>query len=199
MGVKWGARGDAPVVRVASLLRLSSKKQVARQGGDDQDIPGQRESIARFLETKSDWKLVKEYVEAAVSAYKKGRSERDKLMDAIRDAEDGKYDVLVVWKGDRLSRRIEDFPGIVKDLTEEIGVEVWSVADELGGKRWSARNALEMLMLSIEGFKNQSESENISVRTREKKRQMREAGQWTGGHVPFGYQLIVRRTLRESL
>lgn len=180
------------MTRVGSLLRLSSKKQVARQGGDEQDIPGQRESIARFLETKPDWQLAREYVEAGVSAYKKRRGERDVLQDVLRDAENGVYDVLLVWKGDRLSRRIQDLPGIVADLLD-LGVAVWSVADAPGGKVWNARSAMDLFLLSLEGFKNQSESEGISVRTKERKRQMRAAGQWTGGHVPFGYQLTSKK------
>jgi DNA invertase Pin-like site-specific DNA recombinase len=113
----------------------------------------------------------------------------------MRDAKDGKYDVLVVWKGDRLSRRIVDFPSIVVDLVE-LGIQVWSVVDGPDGKRWGADGALETFMLSVEGFRNQSYSESTSLYIKERKRQMAQAGEYVGGKAPFGYMFVAQKDSR---
>jgi DNA invertase Pin-like site-specific DNA recombinase len=181
-------------LRYARLLRLSGKKQVERASRKkgEPDIPTQREEIERFVAVKEEWVFAKEYLEPGVSAYSKSRYERDKLEEALRDAEAGLFDVLVVWKGDRLSRRIQDFPGIVADF-EELGVQVWSVVDAPGGKKWSSKTALDLLLLSVEGFKNQSESENTSIRSKTNRRAKAADGKWMGGRTPYGYQLLAEK------
>lgn len=175
-------------VRVAALLRLSTKKQAKKQGKGDLDVPAQRQEIERFVATKPDWRIIKEYVEAGVSAYSNSAEDRDILQDAMRDAKARKFDVLLMWKGDRLSRRVTELPAIIERLCEW-GIEVWSVVDATGGKRWTANNALELLMLALEGFKNQSYSESISINVKTRMRQLVEQGKWWGGKVPFGYRL----------
>lgn len=190
-------RGDN-VKRIRSLLRLSTKGQTAKQtallnsviGHEELDIPGQRNEIATYLLSKPEWELSGEYAEKGVSAFRKGAKNRDVLQEALRAAEEGEFDVLVVWKMDRLSRRMEELPAVVRQL-DDAGVEVWSVVDAPGGKHWTVRSAIEMLMLAIQGFRAQSESEDISLRTSTYKRQYAAEGHWNGGKVPYGYKFEI--------
>lgn len=57
----------------------------------------------------SDWQLDgKEYFEGSNSGYKNAVVDRDILQEALRDAENGEYDILVAYKDDRIGRRLWD-------------------------------------------------------------------------------------------
>ncbi|MBY6275397.1 recombinase family protein [Symbiobacterium thermophilum] len=176
-------------VRVRSLLRLSTKKQVQRQNGSDLDIPGQRRAIEEFLKTKPNWVLTHEYVEAGVSAFKNSATERDVLQDAIEDAKAGEYDILLVWKSDRLSRKAEEYPLILATLFR-YGVQVWTVVE---GKPLEMRTHVDKLLRFVEGWSAEGESRNTGIRVRERLKQIAQDGRWTGGRVPFGYQLVTKK------
>jgi site-specific DNA recombinase len=113
---------------VARLMRVSSRKQHKRQADNDIDLPTQRQRIMEFIGSKSDWisKPELEYTEVE-SAFKKGADERDILQDVLRDAANGKFNTLVVFKADRLSRKSEEYPFVLAMLKRH-GVEVWSGA-----------------------------------------------------------------------
>lgn len=174
--------------QVAALYRLSDRKQVKRKQDDEVDIPGQRKAVAAFLAERPDWRLVSEYEEKGVSAFKISADDRDVLQEAYRDAAAGKWTVLVVFKADRLSRRSLEYPGALAAF-HGLGVEVWSVVDQPGGKRLSIDNQMDKLVRFIEGWQAETESVNTSIRVRERMRQLAESGRWIGGRVPFGYKL----------
>jgi len=176
-------------VRVASLLRLSTKKQAKRQGETEPDIPAQRQAIPEFLAGRAGWTLVKEYVEAGVSAFRTSADDRDILQDAIREAKAGGFDVLLVWKSDRLSRKSEEYPAILAAL-HRCGVEIWSVVDS---RPLSMDTQSDKLLRLIEGWLGESESVNTSIRVSSRMRQLAQQGRWTGSKVPFGYTLVARK------
>jgi site-specific DNA recombinase len=176
-------------VRVATLLRLSTKRQVERQVSDEPDIPAQRQAIAAFLNTKPDWVHVREYREAGVSAFKVSAEERDVLQDALRDAAAGLWSVLIIFKADRLSRNSTEYPLVLSRLHRH-GAEVWSVADAPGGRRLALESQADKLIRFMEGWQAETESVNTSIRVSARMRQLAEGGRWPGGKVPFGYQLV---------
>ena len=177
------------MIRVAALYRLSTLRQSRRKGDDEVDIPGQRKAVADFLRERSDWRLVAEYEEKGVSAYKVAMADRDALQDAIREAAAGRWDVLVVFKADRLSRRSLEYP-MVLDQLQRLGVEVWSVADAPGGKKLALDSQMDKLIRIIEGWQAESESTNTSIRVASRMKQLAAEGKWCGGTVPFGYTLV---------
>jgi len=180
-------------VRVASLLRLSTRKQVVRQGVDGElDIPAQRQAMAEFLRTRPDWEHVREYVEAGVSAFKVSADDRDVLQDALRDAAAGMWQVLIVWKGDRLSRNSAEYPMVITKLFKS-GAQVWSVADQPGGKRLGLDNQLDKFLRFLEGWQAETESVNTQIRVIARMRQLAQEGRWNGGRVPFGYDLAIEK------
>jgi DNA invertase Pin-like site-specific DNA recombinase len=180
------------VVRTCRLLRVSTKKQTKRGAKDEPDIPAQRQAIEEWVNQRTGWTHVREFIEPGVSAYKNSREDRIVLDQIFADARAGLFDVLVVWKGDRLSRRTDELPGIVRDLVK-MGVAVWAVADAPGGKEWRAENAMDLLMLSLEGWKNEVYSEQISVNVKNAKRQQARTGTWTGGRAPYGYMFATKK------
>ena len=70
----------------------------------------------------------KEYFEGSNSGYKNSVAERDVLQEALRDAENRAYEILAVYKDDRLGRRMLEVPIYIMKL-KRFGVDVYTVKD----------------------------------------------------------------------
>ncbi len=187
-------------VKVAAIYRVSTEKQVNRDGNPEETIPVQRRAVQEFLQAQPGWQLVQEYAEEGVSGYKLSADDRDILQQALADAKKGLWSVLVVFKADRLSRNSLEYP-IVLNRFHKMGVQVWSVKDAAGGKKLSLDSQSDKIIRFIEGWQAETESYNTSIRVSEAMLQMARAGKWTGGRIPFGYKMreAVRRKKRDGL
>src|SRR5687767_4661994 len=98
----------------------------------------------------------------------------------LTDLRAGKAQVLIVWKRDRLVRRMGEF-GKVWAALEEGDVALASVQESFD----TSTTAGQMLVNMLVGVA-QMESENISVRQRSKHAELRRKGRWSGGRRAFG-------------
>ena len=88
---------EKKIVRV--LLRVISDQQLEADG----DIGIHRQIVIEDIKKHPDWIIdSKEYFEGSKSGYKNSITERDILQEALRDAENGEYDILAAYKDDRL-------------------------------------------------------------------------------------------------
>ncbi|WP_068610111.1 recombinase family protein [Paenibacillus swuensis] len=165
--------------RVACLYRVSTRAQLL---GDD--MPMQKRACRDFVD-KQGWTLVKEYTEKGVSGYRVSVNKRGELQKAKLDAEDGLYDILLVFMFDRLGRRDDEMP-IIMNWFNEKGVELWSTQE--GQQKFDDYS--DKLKNYIRFWQSNGESENTSIRVRENHTQMAEDGLFRGGRAAFGYKLI---------
>jgi len=168
--------------RVATLYRVSTKKQLSpsENGGD---IPTQQQACKVFIANHPDWTLVKEYTEKGVSGFKVTASNRDVIQDARRDAERGEFDILLVFKFDRLGRLDDETPFVLQWFVKQ-GIEMWSVVE---GQQ-KIEGQMDKLINFLTFWQANSESVNTSIRVTESHRQMTEAGLYRGGSIPYGYR-----------
>ena len=111
--------------RVRMLLRVSSNQQLEADG----DLSVQRQLVLEYIEKRSDWKLdEKEYFEGSNSGYKNSVADRDVLQDALQDARNKEYDILVAYKDDRIGRRMWEIGAYVMSL-KNCGVDIYTVKD----------------------------------------------------------------------
>jgi site-specific DNA recombinase len=192
MAVGKETRPVTDVVRCAALLRVSTARQVSR-GGDD-DLPLQQEAIREFVARRPGWTLTREFAEKGVSAFRHSSADRDVLQDALAAAARREFDVLLVFKADRLSRLMAEYPYVLS-LFVRHGVHVWSVADDPGGRELKTDNLMDNLIRTMEGFLAQSESTNTSIRVTARMKQLATHGPWwSGGRPPYGYQYDANAT-----
>ena len=85
----------------------------------------QRIACREFAE-KQGWNIVLELEEKGVSGYKTHAADRDAIQKLRESAENGEFDVLLVFMFDRLGRIESETPFVVKWFAEH-GIEVWSV------------------------------------------------------------------------
>jgi site-specific DNA recombinase len=173
-------------VKVAAIYRVSTGKQVKRDG--EETIPVQREAARVFIAAQPGWSLVKEYAEEGISGFKVSADDRDVLQQAFKDARAGLWQVLVIFKADRLSRNALEYP-LVLDRFHRLGCEVWSVADAPGGRLLALDTQMDKFVRFLEGWQAETESKNTSIRVSEAMQQLARQGKWSGGPPPYGFRL----------
>ena len=169
--------------RVDCLYRVSTTKQVDHDELNQADIPVQRKACRDFAD-KMGWVIVNEEQETGVSGYKVSTNDRDKLQLIKKRAEQGKFDILLVFMFDRLGRKSDETPFVVEWFVKH-GVRVWSVNE--GEQRFESHT--DRLTNYIRYWQGDSESQKTSIRTKTAMGQMVQEGRFRGGGVPYGYRL----------
>ena len=169
--------------RVYCLYRVSTSKQVDHDDQNQADIPMQRKACHDFAD-KMGWIIVGEEKETGVSGYKVSADDRDKLQLIKKYAEQGKFDILLVFMFDRLGRKSDETPFVVEWFAKK-GVRVWSVKE--GEQRFESHT--DRLTNYIRFWQADGESQKTSMRTKTALGQMVEEGRFRGGNAPYGYRL----------
>jgi len=170
--------------RVDCLYRVSTDKQVDHNDKNQADIPMQRKACHAFCE-KMGWEIVHEEQEEGVSGHKVRAENRDKLQLIKKYAEQGKFDILLVFMFDRIGRIADETPFVVEWFVKN-GIEVWSTQE--GEQRFDSHT--DKLTNYIRFWQADGESEKTSIRTKTALGQMVEDGHFKGGVAPYGYEFV---------
>lgn len=165
--------------RVYCLYRVSTKKQVI-----EDDIPMQKQFCREFVDRQQDWTISEEFSEKDVSGFKVSAEDRDAIQEIRQAALEDKFDVLLVYMFDRLGRRENETPFVLKWFVEN-GIEVWSAIE--GQQRFD--NHTDSLLNFIRFWQAEGESIKTSIRTKTRLGQIVQEGHFRGGPVPYGYRL----------
>jgi len=159
--------------RVGTYRRRSTDEVHQRFTLDAQD-----DALKYFVKSKGpEWEIVADYADSA-----SGRSmQRENLRRMLRDVEEGKLDIVLVHKIDRLSRRLRDFLRMM-DCLSDAGVALVSVTEPIDTSHSTGR-----IMTSILAAFAEFEADNISERTIFGMDKKARTGKWCGGVVPYGY------------
>ncbi len=170
--------------RVCCLYRVSTTKQVDHDDKNQADIPVQRKACREFAE-RMGWNIVYEEQENGVSGFKVSANDRDKIQLIKEYAEQGKFDILLVFMFDRIGRRAEETPFVVEWLVKH-GIQVWSVNE---GEQ-KIESHVDRLTNYIRFWQADGESQKTSIRTKTALAQMVQEGRFRGGIAPYGYKLV---------
>ena len=174
--------------RVRMLLRVSSDQQLEADG----DLSVQRQIVLDYIEKHSnEWMLdpdteKREYFEGGVSGFKNTASERKVLQDILQDAKNREFDVLVLYKDDRLGRLMWDTPQYLMAL-KSYGVDVYSVKD--GCLTPDINDIMGQMMLTLRYANAQKSSADTGMRVKDTAQKLVAKGKFMGGAAPFGYTL----------
>src|ERR1700735_1993701 len=175
---------EARIKRCAIYTRKSSEE------GLDQDynsLHAQRDACEAFVKSQSGegWRLVKTaYDDGGFSG---GTMERPALQQLLKDIREGKIDVVVVYKVDRLTRSLADFARIV-ELFDAHSVSFVAVTQQFNTTTSMGRLTLNVL-LSFAQFEREVTGERIRDKIAASKRK----GIWMGGCPSMGYDVCDRR------
>lgn len=148
-------------------------------------LDAQREAALAYIRNQPGWTLVDTHYDDG--GFTGANIERPAFQRLLADIEAGKVDVVVVYKVDRLSRSLLDFAKVMERFSKS-GASFVSVTQNFSTADAMGRLTLNMLMSFAE-----FERSMISERTRDKIAASRRRGQWTGGPVPFGYEVKAKK------
>jgi DNA invertase Pin-like site-specific DNA recombinase len=146
-------------------------------------LDAQREACAAYIlsQKHEGWaELSERYDDGGFSG---GSMERPGLRQLLKDVRDGRVDVIVVYKVDRLTRSLADFAKMV-DVFDGAGVSFVSVTQAFNTTSSMGRLTLNVL-LSFAQFEREVTAERIRDKVAASKRK----GMWMGGAIPFGYDV----------
>jgi len=172
--------------RCAIYTRKSTEEGLEQ---DFNSLHAQREACEAFIVSQKHegWSCLREsYDDGGLSG---GSMDRPALQRLLADIADGKVDVVVVYKVDRLTRSLADFAKIV-EIFDAKGVSFVSVTQQFNTTTSMGRLTLNVL-LSFAQFEREVTGERI----RDKIAASKKKGLWMGGLVPLGYDLKDRNLL----
>lgn len=164
--------------------------RVSTEYGLEQDfnsLDAQRDAAEAYIRSQAHdgWTLIRtRYDDGGFSG---GSTDRPALQQLLADISDGKIDVVVVYKVDRLTRSLADFAKLV-ELFDSHNVSFVSVTQQFNTTTSMGRLTLNVL-LSFAQFEREVTSERI----RDKIAASKHKGIWVGGMVPLGYTIRDRK------
>jgi len=170
--------------RCAIYTRKSSEEGLEQ---DFNSLHAQREACEAFIRSQAGegWRLIKTaYDDGGISG---ATMERPALHRLLADIREGRVDVVVVYKVDRLTRSLADFAKMV-ELFDAHQVSFVAVTQQFNTTTSMGRLTLNVL-LSFAQFEREVTGERI----RDKIAASKKKGMWMGGTVPIGYDAVDRR------
>jgi DNA invertase Pin-like site-specific DNA recombinase len=152
-------------------------------------LDAQREACEAYIKSQAHegWRLLPDhYDDGGLSG---ASLERPALQLLLSEVREGRVDVIVVYKVDRLTRSLADFAKLVEEFDAH-EVSFVSVTQSFNTTSSMGRLTLNVL-LSFAQF----EREVIGERVRDKIAASKRKGLWVGGPVPLGYRSIGKKLI----
>ena len=161
-------------MNVCGYVRVSGESQI-----ENYSIPQQKKAIENYCTAKG-WNLIRIYCDAG---YTGANMERPDLQEMIANL--SSYDLVLVFKLDRLSRKQKDTLTLI-DMFENANCKFASIQEN-----FDTSTPLGMAMVGILSTFAQLEREQIKERMALGRKGRTEKGLWrAGSNVPTGYDYI---------
>ncbi|BBD98832.1 recombinase family protein [Sphingobium amiense] len=171
--------GGMKSVRCAIYTRKSSEEGLAQ---DFNSLDAKREACSAYIlsQASEGWSQVPDrYDDGGLSG---GTLERPALRRLLEDVAQGRIDIVVVYKVDRLTRSLLDFSKLVEAF-DAASASFVSITQSFNTTTSMGRLTLNML-LSFAQFEREVTAERI----RDKIAASKAKGMWMGGIPPLGYR-----------
>ncbi|MBI5788736.1 MAG: recombinase family protein [Candidatus Schekmanbacteria bacterium] len=162
-------------MKVAFYTRISTDEEHQKYS-----LKAQRDRLEAYCNSQYDhWELHQLYSDTEIGT----KLERTALQEMLRHARQKDFDVLLVFKVDRLSRNVRQLSQMVDELTK-LGIILKSVSEP-----FDTSNPAGKMMLQMLGVFAEFEHATIVQRTKMGMQKKAKNGEWCGGTIPYGYNL----------
>lgn len=161
-------------MRAVLYARLSVSKE------ESVSIDRQLEASRKYAEGRG-WKIVGEFVDDGVSATSNRPEDRKGWTELLNC---GDFDAVVIWKIDRLARRVLDFLQVDETLQKR-GAGLVAVEDPI-----DMTTPMGRAFATILAVFGEMEAAAIASRVKAARAFIIKDGRWPGGGVPYGFQSV---------
>lgn len=162
--------------KVALYTRVSTVEQAEEGYSIDE-----QERLLREFCGKEDYEVYKCYSDRGISG--KNITARPSLQEMLRDAQEKKFQLVLVWKINRLSRNLLDLLKMV-DLLDKVGIAFRSLSEHFETETTTGKLSLHM-MAAVGEFERGTIAQNVKMGMLARARE----GKWNGNKV-LGYDLV---------
>jgi site-specific DNA recombinase len=162
-------------MKAAIYIRVSTQEQVQ----EGFSVPAQKNRSISYCDSQG-WEIFDFYVDEGLSAKDMVRGDLQRMME---DARKRKFDVIVVYKLDRLTRSVLDLYKILEELDKH-HIKFKSVTEV-----YDTTTATGRLFITLVAALAQWERENLAERVYFGMSEMASQGKRPGGTVCYGYRL----------
>lgn len=168
--------------KVAFYTRISTDEDHQKYSLD-----AQKDRLEAFCKSQygDDWTMFKVYRDMESGTH----MNRPGLEEMLFDASQRAFNVLLVFRVDRLSRKVRELAMMVDELTK-LGVTLKSITEP-----FDTANAAGKMMLQMLGVFAEFEHATIVERTRVGMEKKAKGGNWVGGVIPYGYRFDPEKRL----
>ena len=161
-------------VRVATYIRISTDEE-----NQPYSLEAQELRLAAYITSQDGWEPVRDYSDRMSGS----KVDRPGLQRALADARAGRFDLLLVYRVDRLSRSVRGLAQVLEEL-DRAKVSFRSATEPFDTGSPAGRMMVQMLGVFAE-FERATIIDRVIAGMERKAAR----GGWNGGSIPFGYAL----------
>ncbi len=148
---------------------------------------GKGESIENQIEMCKDYYLKHydndiEFLIYEDEGFSGGNTKRPKFQEMLADIKAKKFNTLICYRLDRISRNVADFSSTL-ELLQNNNIDFISIKEQ-----FDTSSPMGRAMVYISSVFAQLERETIAERVRDNMLQLAKTGRWLGGQEPFGFK-----------
>lgn len=170
------------------IIAIYARKSKFTGKGDS--IENQIQLCREYIETHFPNTEIITYIDEGFSG---GNSDRPEFQRLIKDARNNKFDILLCYRLDRISRSIMDFSSTMETLTEN-NIDFVSIKEQ-----FDTSTPIGRAMMYISSVFAQLERETIAERIKDNLLKLARTGRWLGGKPPTGYRGERHQYLDENM
>jgi|ERR1700677_1924862 len=159
-------------MKTAVYTRVSTEEQVL-------GLEAQKRTISLFLASRGINEYI-EYIDHGISAK---NTDRPRFKDLLKDAEAGHIELLIVWKLDRLSRKLSDLLEVIQTFAI-LGIKIISIHESIDMTTTHGTAMMQMIGVFAELERNM-----CSDRTKAALAVLKSNGKKLGPPVKIGNEL----------
>ncbi|WP_186430037.1 recombinase family protein [Clostridium sp. BSD9I1] len=107
---------------------------------------------------------------------------RPQFQQMLKDARSKKFDVIICYRLDRISRNIADFSNLIDEL-QKYNISFISIREQ-----FDTSTPMGRAMMYIASVFAQLERETIAERIKDNMLELAKSGRWLGGQTPLGFE-----------
>lgn len=148
---------------------------------------GKGESIENQIEICKEYAItyfnnIDEVIIYEDEGFSGGTTDRPQFQQMLKDAKDKKFNVLICYRLNRISRNVADFSSLIQMLQDN-NIEFVSVREQ-----FDTSTAMGRAMMNISAVFAQLERETIAEQVKDNMLHLATTGRWLGGVPPLGFE-----------
>lgn len=150
--------------------------------GKGESIENQIQLCKEYAQTQLKTKNITEFIIYEDEGFSGSNTNRPEFQRLLEDAKARKFDVLICYRLDRISRNVADFSTTLEVL-QKYDIDFVSIREQ-----FDTSSPMGRAMIYIASVFAQLERETIAERIRDNMLELAKNGRWLGGVTPLGYE-----------